>query len=109
MKASNRTRKIKQKENTSDLTLGIGQCKSSFLSTLFSFSHVFGSNTFVYLVLDFSFLVFHHVPCDLKQCSIRVNVMAWCTVSTAGKNGSSKHYHVMGTATRKLKQLSIKS
>ena len=97
MKASNRTRKIKQKENTSDLTLGIGQCKSSCLSTLFSFSHVFGSNTF------------HHVPCDLKQCSIRVNVMAWCTVSTAGKNGSSKHYHVMGTATRKLKQLSIKS
>ena len=58
MKASNRTRKIKQKENTSDLILGIGQCKSSFLSTLFSFSHVFGSNTFVYLVLDFSFLVF---------------------------------------------------
>ena len=36
------------------------------------------------------------MPCDLKQCSIRVNVMAWHTVSTAGTNGSSKHYHVMG-------------
>ena len=32
----------------------------------------------------------------LKQCSIRVNVMARYTVSTAGTNGSSKHYHVMG-------------
>ena len=36
------------------------------------------------------------MPCDLKQCSIRVNVMAWYTVSTAGTNGLSKHYHVMG-------------
>ena len=97
MGASNRIRKIRQKETTSYLTLGVGQCKSSFLSTFFRF---LTSLVRVFLVFFWSsifhFYFFHHVPCDLKQCSIRVNVMAWHTVSTAGTNGSSKHYHVMG-------------
>ena len=98
MEASNRTRKIRKE----------GKYLVFNSQGLYNLSHRFFLRYFRFLtslvqvILCIWSLIFHcqffnQVPCDLKHCSIRVNVMAWYTVSaTASTYGSSKQYHVMG-------------